>query len=324
VPTQREDSTKSILQAEKILTNKRYLDENVSSEDLLASALKDFQKDNGLRQDGIIGAYTARALKESNYRKIMRAALSLEKIRCHEKYPKTFIRINIPEYLLRFVVSDTLRQVHRLIVGKPETKTPELRSRIHNIVLYPYWNVPYSIASKEILPLVKSSPSYLQKNHYKIYRGDHEVNPHEVGWKHVKENSFPYRLVQQPGTHNSLGIVKFEFYSNYSVYLHDTPSKNLFNRDIRAFSHGCIRCEFPDSLAKTILSNDSQRKKSNAIEGYMIDSLLKIRENRIIKLLVPVPVFVEYQTVFACRNSLIFYLDIYYRDEEYLKIMLNG
>ncbi len=324
VPTQKEDSLKSVLEAEKMLASKSYLDGSIHSKDTFLAALKEFQKDNGLSPDGKIGPYTARALKESNFRKIMRAALSLEKIRCHDHFPKKFIRINIPEYLLRIVIRDTLKQVHRLIVGKPENKTPELRSRIHNIVLYPYWNVPYSIAGKEILPLLKSNPSYLERNHFKIYRGDHEVNPHSVNWKRIKKNTFPYKLVQQPGKHNSLGIVKFEFYSNYSVYLHDTPSKYLFTKDIRAFSHGCIRCQFPNSLAQTILINDSINKKVNPIAGQMVDSLLKIPEHRIIKLLAPLPVYVEYQTVCADRHHLIFYLDIYSRDEDYLKIMMNG
>jgi len=323
VPSQKEDSLKSRLLAKKSLISKKYLLETDSTEDALGSALKEFQKDNGLKQDGVVGEFTARALNESSYKKGLRAALTLEKIRCHDKFPEKFVRINIPEYLLRLVIKDTLRQIHHVIVGKPENNTPELRSRIHDIVLYPFWNVPYSIAGKEVLPSVKANSNYLQRNHYKIYRGDNEVNPSSVNWKHVKENTFPYKLVQQPGPHNSLGIVKFEFYSNYSVYLHDTPTKHLFNRDIRAFSHGCMRCQYPDSLAKTILTNDSLREKANPITGFMIDSLLQITENLKIKLLDPVPVYVEYQTVFADREQLIFYTDIYYRDEPYLKVMMN-
>ena len=323
VPTQKEDSLQSRTLARKALRNKKYLQESDTSEDAFVSALKIFQKENGLKEDGVVGEFTARALKESNLHKILRAALSLEKIRCHAVYPEKFVRINIPEYLLRLVIKDTLRQTHRIIVGKPENKTPELSSKIHSIVLYPFWNVPYSIAGKEVLPSVKANPGYLARNHYKIYRGDNEVNPYDVNWKHVKENSFPYKLVQQPGTHNSLGIIKFEFHSNYSVYLHDTPSKYLFSKDIRAFSHGCMRCQYPDSLAKTILTNDSLRDKANPISGLMVDSLLQIVENRKIKLLNPIPVYVEYQTVYADRESIIFYTDIYYRDEEYLKVMMN-
>jgi murein L,D-transpeptidase YcbB/YkuD len=323
VPTQKMDSVKSLFLGRKALHFKRYLNEKDSTIDAFNLALKTFQRDNGLKQDGRIGEYTARALNESSYRKVLRAGLSLEKIRCHDKFPEKFVRINIPEYLLRLVIKDTIRQIHRIIVGKPENKTPELRSKIHDIVLYPYWNVPYSIAGKEVLPAVKANINYLARNHYKIYRGDQEVNPLSVNWKHVKENTFPYKLVQQPGRHNSLGIVKFEFYSNYSIYLHDTPTKHLFNKDIRAFSHGCIRCQYPDSLAKTILTNDSLRGKANPITGFMIDSLLQIIENRKIKLLDPVPVYIEYQTVFADREQLIFYVDIYYRDEPYIMVMMN-
>jgi murein L,D-transpeptidase YcbB/YkuD len=317
------DSIKSRKQTEIALFAKKYLAVKNPTDEEFKTALTKFQKDNGLRQDAVVGVNTIKALHESNYHKVLRAALSLEKIRSQDSKPEKYVNINIPEYLLRLVVGDTLRQVHRVIVGKPENKTPQLRSKIHQIVLFPYWNVPYSIATKEVLPLVKRNPSYLLKNHYKIYKGDFEVNPYNVNWRRIKQNSFPYRLVQQPGLHNSLGIIKFEFHSNYSVYLHDTPSKQLFNKDVRAFSHGCMRCQYPDSLAKTLLSADTFRKKFNSVKGFMLDSLLALRDHRIIKIMHPVPVFVTYQTVVANRNALVFYMDIYKRDEEYLKIMVT-
>ncbi len=323
VPLEKDDSLNAQQKATESLVNKRYLDSLNPDLETYITALKTFQKDNGLREDGLVGTSTAVALQETNLHKAYRAALVLEKIRRHDKFPSKFVHVNIPEYLLRLVIRDTLMQTHRIIVGKPEHMTPELRSRIHNIVLYPYWNVPYSIAGKEVLPSVKANPNYLAKNHYKIYRGETEIDPSTVGWKRIRENTFPYKLVQQPGTHNSLGIVKFEFHSQYSVYIHDTPTKYLFSRDVRAMSHGCMRCQFPDSLAKTILTNDSVRKKSNPVNGMMIDSLLTLNEHMDLKLLDPVPVYVEYKTVVADRDRMIFYQDIYARDEPYLKLMMQ-
>lgn len=324
VNKEKDDSIGAVTLARKSLIVKKYLNENDTTKDAYKSALAEFQKDNGLKQDGVIGEYTAQALSESNFHKIMRAALSLDKIRSRNPYPEKYVGINIPEYVLRLVIKDTLRAIHRVIVGKPDHKTPELSSRIHEIVVFPYWNVPYSIAGKEVLPSVKANPSYLSKNHYKIFKGDNEVNPYSVHWSRIRENTFPYKLVQQPGPHNSLGVLKFEFYSNYSVYLHDTPSKYLFSKDIRAFSHGCMRCQYPDSLAKALLNYDSVRTKRNSITAPMLDSLLALKENYRIKMMDPVPVFVEYRTVYADRTNLIFYPDIYLRDEEFLRVMNEG
>jgi hypothetical protein len=321
VNKEKDDSSGAVTMARKSLILKKYLSENDTTYVSYDRALKEFQKDNGLKQDGIIGEYTAKALSESNLHKVMRAALTLDKIRSRNPYPEKYVGINIPEYVLRLVIKDTLRAIHRVIVGKPDHKTPELSSRIHEIVVFPYWNVPYSIAGKEVLPSVKANPSYLSNNHYKIFKGDNEVNPYSVHWSRIRENTFPYKLVQQPGPHNSLGILKFEFYSNYSVYLHDTPSKYLFSKDIRAFSHGCMRCQYPDSLAKALLNYDSVRTKRNSITAPMLDSLLSLKENYRIKIMDPVPVFVEYRTVYADRTALIFYPDIYFRDEQYLKVM---
>lgn len=320
----RLDSIHTIIKTKKALVSKGYLSTNEENDSLkFIDALKKFQLHNGLKQDGVVGKYTSWALNESTLSKVLRTALTLEKLRKMKEYPDKCIRINIPEYKLRLYVHDSLKRVHNIIVGKPENQTPELQSKVRNIVVYPYWNVPHSIASKEILPAVKNNRAYLARNNYKIYRRDHEVNPYYVNWKKIKENSFPYKVVQQPGPDNSLGILKFEFHNNYSVYVHDTPSKSLFKSDVRSFSHGCMRCENPIDLGKTILDYDSIRKKRNDITADSLDSLLGLAENYSIRLKSPVPIFVEYNTVYADRDVLIFYLDIYKRDEEYLKIMMD-
>jgi murein L,D-transpeptidase YcbB/YkuD len=316
------DSIHTTLKTKKALVSKGYLKEADEMDSLkYVEALKTFQEHNGLKQDGVVGKYTCWALNESTYEKVLRTSLMLEKLRKMKEYPDKCIRINIPEYKLRYYVHDSLKRIHNIVVGKPENQTPELQSKVRNIVVYPYWNVPHSIASKEILPAVKNNRSYLTKNNYKIYRRDHEVSPYYVNWKKIKENSFPYKVVQQPGPENSLGILKFEFHNNYSVYVHDTPSKSLFKSDVRSFSHGCMRCENPIDLGKTLLDYDSIRRKRNDLTADSLDSLLGLEENYVIKLKDPVPIFVEYNTVYADREVMIFYLDIYKRDEEYLKIM---
>lgn len=314
------DSVITYEKAIQSLVSKGYLKEGSDSLTYVA-ALKIFQTHNGLKADGKVGQHTATALNESTLNKVLRAALVLDRMRQTDKYPEKHIRINIPEYLLRYYVKDSLKRVHNVIVGKPENQTPELKSKVRNIVVYPYWKVPYSIASKEILPEAKRNVKYFSRNNFKVYKHDIEINPSTVNWKKIKENSFPYEVIQQPGPENSLGIIKFEFHNNYSVYVHDTPTKYLFKTDVRAYSHGCMRCQDPVDLAKTILDYDSIRKKRNDITADSLDSLLTVGENYSIKLKDQIPIFVEYNTVSADRENFIFHLDIYRRDEEYLKIV---
>lgn len=314
------DSINAIPQTKIALISKGYLRKEANEEEF-NDALKIFQEHNGLKPDGKIGKYTVRALNESTYSKILRAGLTLDKLRRKEKYPEKFIQINLPEYLLRLVVKDSLKSVHNIVIGKETNKTPQLKSRVYEVVVYPYWNVPYSIMSKEILPAAKNNVNYFARNNYKIYRKDVDVDPYSVNWKRIKENSFPYKVIQQPGPKNSLGIIKFEFHNKYSVYVHDSPQKSLFKTDVRAYSHGCMRCERPVDLGKLLLDYDSVGRKGNALIGDSLDSLLTIGENFPIRLLKPVPIFVEYQTVSADKKHMIFHIDIYKRDEEYLKIM---
>ena len=253
---------------------------------------------------------------------MLRASLALDRLRSKIKLPEKYIRINIPEFQLYFYAEDTLRKIHRIIVGKQENQTPQLTSRVNRIICYPYWKVPTSIANKEILPAVKANRSYLVRNHYKIYKGkNQEVDPSTVSWN--RYSTFPYTVIQQPGAHNSLGIIKFEFNNPYSVYVHDTPKKNLFNNVYRSFSHGCMRCEHPVELAKEILFFDSIPKKRNPFKPDTLDTLLQHVENQTIPLLQAIPIFIVYETVVAEKERLIFHFDLYRREEEYIKI-LNG
>jgi murein L,D-transpeptidase YcbB/YkuD len=328
IKPQKEDSINSVPDTKQALHLKGYLGVADSDEEVYIKALKEFQIHNGLKPDGKIGKYTAQALNESTYNKVLRAGLAMDKMRRHAKYPEKFIRVNLPEYMLRYYVNDSLKSVHNIVCGTVDHQTPELKSKVHSIVVYPYWNVPFSIASKEILPALKANRNYLTKNNYKIFKGDREIDPHSVNWKKIKKNTFPYKVVQQPGPGNSLGIIKFEFHNSHSVYIHDTPVKYLFKTDVRSYSHGCMRCQNPVDLGKVVLDYDTLRRghrkiggKGNPLTPDSLDSLMVVAENYPIKLMDQVPVYVEYQSVVADREHMVFHLDIYKRDEEYLKIM---
>lgn len=317
------DSTMAIEKARVALVSKHYLKEDVRDSVGIAEGLTHFQEDNELKPDGVVGKFTSLSLNESTYHKMERILLAMDKIRAQEKRPEKYILINIPEYKLRFFADDTLRSDHNIVVGKIENQTPELTSRLKKIVVYPYWNVPYSISSKEILPAVKNNTGYLVKNNYRVYKNGEEVDPYTVNWRSIRQNAFPYKVVQDPGPKNALGVLKFDFYNEHSVYFHDTPAKALFGVDVRAYSHGCMRTQNPIDLAKTILHFDSINKWNyNEMRPDSLDTLLARGENYEIMLKTKIPIFVEYLSVTRKnKDQMAMYLDIYGRDEEYLKIM---
>ena len=316
MPLQKEDSTQAFEIARKILIEKNYLSETDTASQII-KGLKRFQADNGSKPDGIIGKSTIEVLTETDLKKCQRAALAMEKWRWKNAFPKRFIWVNIPEYTLRFYDNDTLRSVNKVIVGKLQNQTPEFSSKLHSIVVYPYWNVPYSITSKEFLPLAKKDPSYFARNHIKLLRKDEEVDPYMVNWQKIKEKTFPYKAVQEPGPHNSLGILKLEFHNNYSVYIHDTPSKSLFNTVERSYSHGCVRCEDVSDLAKSILIADENVQIPDSL-----DTLLFRATNYTISLKKRIPIYLDYITVVPkAFSQLSFLKDIYYKDEKFLDVI---
>ncbi len=315
------DSLGAIEKTTKALLSKGYLKKSTKDSTELAESLAQFQQDNMLKPDAVIGKYTSMALNESTYHKMERVLVSMDKIRSQTPRPSKYIRINIPEYKLRLYINDSLKSEHNLVVGSMENQTPELNSKLRKIVVYPYWNVPYSIASKEILPAVQRNVGYLEKHDYEIFRKDELIDPHTVNWRSIRQNSFPYKVRQLPGPKNSLGIIKFDFFNEHSVYFHDTPAKSLFGVDVRAYSHGCMRTQNPVDLAKIILERDEYNNKFNEIVPDSLDTLLGRGENYEIRLLDPIPIFVEYQTVTRSDTTMTMFIDIYGRDEEYIKIL---
>jgi hypothetical protein len=324
IVTEKENVSASFSGMKSALISKKYIAEQADSLST-RTALKLFQRDNFLTADGKIGEASTQALSESSLARSLRGVIALDRLRQRPDTLVKFIRINIPSFELFYFANDSLKSHHRIIVGKVTNQTPTLTSKINRIVCYPFWKVPSSIAKKEIAPALKANRNYLEKNQMKIYRGkDKEVNPDDVNWKKIKENTFPYTVIQQPGSHNSLGIIKFEFPNPYSVYVHDTPSKNLFNQSYRSYSHGCMRCENPVDLAKMMLQYDNLGKKSNPITADSLDSLLILQTNHPLRLLNPVPIFVEYQTVVADRYGIYFHHDLYGRETSLVNILLNG
>jgi L,D-transpeptidase YcbB len=325
IETTKTDSILAVQQVKAILSEKGYFENSEITDSLYLNRIFYFQKQNGLKDDAVIGEHTIHALKETNLQKCKRASLALEKWRWKNNeiqdsvISNKLVWINIPEYKLRFYVDKKLKSEHRIIVGTTKNQTPEFRSNMNRIVVFPYWNVPYSISSKEILPSLKNNVNYLEKNNMRVFKNQDEIDPSTIDWNSVKEKSFPYRIRQEPGNSNSLGILKFEFANKHSVYVHDTPTKRLFNNSIRSYSHGCIRCENPVELAKIILDFDKNKLISDSL-----DVMLERKKNKVIHLRNSIPVHIEYISVVpSIETGLIFYKDIYGLDEKYVSLIFN-
>jgi murein L,D-transpeptidase YcbB/YkuD len=318
IPELKKDSLECVQQSKFALIEKGYLKQEATDDDAFETAVMRFQEDHALKPDGVLGQYTRMLLAESNQHAIDRTILSLERWRWRSVFPDRYVWVNIPEYLLRIYYNDTLYSEHRVVVGKPDHKTPQLTSKIRAVVAMPFWTQPQSIASKEFLPAIQANANYAARNHYKVYRGEKEIDPKTINWKKYKESNFPFRIKQDPGDDNALGLVKFEFNNKFGVYIHDTPSKAFFNRDVRAYSHGCVRCDEPDSLAHILLRWDPKQK----ITPDSLDTLIAHQTHTTIALYKPVTIQIDYITVTTnAKGFLLVHPDVYLRDELYLNWM---
>ena len=324
VSTEKANKTLAWKQLQKALIGLGYSDESTDSLGLRA-ALKLYQKNQGLNADGRIGSATVLAFAQSKQDQLYRAQISLDRLRQAAQKPTTFVAINLPSFTLHYVADDTLRAQRRIIIGKMDHPTPELISKIYQIVALPYWRVPSSIAKNEILPALKRNSGYLQKEHMRIYgAGKKEINPQNVKWKKIKNNTFPYQIEQDPGPWNSLGLIKFEFANSFSVYVHDTPNRNLFGQNFRSFSHGCMRADDPIELCKLMLSYDKRGDKINKVSADSLQVLIDQKIHQRIPLLQHIPIFILYQTVTSDKNGLQFYLDLYEREQDLIALFRSG
>jgi murein L,D-transpeptidase YcbB/YkuD len=280
-------------------------------------AIKKFQQRNGFTSDGVLGKDTRAAMLTPIEGRISQLQINMDRLRW---LPDTlgfrYITVNIPEFKLRFYEGNKMVNDMRVIVGKIETSTPLLIDSIKYIVFSPEWNVPRSIAIKEMLPRLKSDPGYFSKNHFKIFKGKNEVQPDSVDWSEYDEDNFPFSLLQEPGKNNALGSIKFIFPNTQNIYLHGTPSGYLFGRDSRDMSHGCIRIERPGELAVWLLKNNKEFNK-DSVQSYMNKETSKV-----ISLRDRVPVYFFYQTAWVDEDGFLnFRKDIYGYDRIQIDLM---
>ncbi len=282
----------------------------------LEASVKTFQAQHGLAVDGVVGKATLAALNVPVEGRIDQIRVNLERARwvLHD-LPSEFVLVDIAGFNVRYIRDGRIIWDSRAVVGRPYRKTPVFKSRITYLEMNPTWTVPPTILRDDVLPAIKRDIDYLQKQNMRVIDYNHNViDPASIDWQRYRGPDFPYLIRQEPGPQNALGRIKFMFPNEHLVYLHDTPSKSLFERTERAFSSGCIRIEHPFRFAELLLDDPLTWNQQEIVKA--IDT----GETRKVSLRRPVTVILLYWTVAAESNGeLIFKQDIYDRDAAVLE-----
>lgn len=274
-----------------------------------------FQDRHGLENDGIIGKGTFASMNEPVEAKIDQIRVNLERFRwVMHNLTENFIIVNIAKYRAYLVRNYEEAFSTNVMVGTEQNKTPVFKSLLKYIEFNPTWTVPRSITVKEMIPKIKKDHNYLSDRNMVLLNSSGEIAPmSSVDFSAISSNNFPYTIRQEPGPGNALGEVKFIFPNKYAVYLHDTPSKYLFSKATRSFSHGCIRTQNPIAMAEAILEGSKWDKQKIQ---ETLDSKLTTRAY----LDKPMEVLLLYWTAgLYKKESTFFFPDVYDRDQVILE-----
>jgi murein L,D-transpeptidase YcbB/YkuD len=267
---------------------------------VLAGAVANFQAHHGIVVDSMLGKETVDALNQSAPYRAAQIAANLERLRwLPRNFGSRYIYVNVPAFRLDAYDKGEKALSMKVIVGEDfeDKATPVFSDVMETVVFRPYWNVTPDIAAKEIFPKIQSNPGYLASNDYELYQEGGET-----------------RVRQRPGDRNALGLVKFLFPNDFNIYLHDTPNHELFEKDVRAFSHGCIRVEKPSELAQWVLAWDASR----------VDAAMHGSNNNSVKVPQKIPVYIVYGTAYIRDNQLYFGNDLYDRDDKLVAQVMRG
>ena len=291
-------------------------------DDALVEAVKLFQTDFGLNADGLIGPQTLSSINAQPDGRLKQVIVNLERIRwMNYELGSRHIYVNIPDFMASVMDYGVPTLSFRVVVGTGSNQTAEFSDTMTHMIANPTWNVPYSIASEEYLPKLRADPTILaRENILMSVRGSGQiVDPSAIDFSYFDEDNFPFFLQQQSGGGNALGRVKFMFPNRFNIYLHDTPSKSLFSRDARAFSHGCVRVQKPMEFAYTLLS-----LQEDDPEAAFKRALNSGKETQI-DLASPVPVHIVYRTVWVDDAGEVQYRhDVYNRDRMVFDALVNA
>jgi len=235
------------------------------------NGLKEFQRYHGIAETGYPGPLTVAAMNVSAQERVRQIEINLVRWKNFHP-PSEYILVNIPDFRMDFYQDNKVRLSMRTVVGKKNRQTPVFYSRLTYLVLNPTWNIPPNVLRKDVLEKVKKNPDYLKKNNMKVYTLDssgqrRQVDDLAINWKEISSKHVPYEIIQEAGADNALGQVKFMFPNTFSVYMHDSPAKNLFAASEPLYSAGCVRLADAKALAELLL------KREGWTDGRLTDVL---------------------------------------------------
>ena len=287
-------------------THSRYFDEQLND------SVKRFQEYHGLNPDGVFGKRSIEAVNVPPKTRLMQVLVNLERMRWnnHDRGPE-YVLVNQPNFQAYFKSENEKVWESRVVIGLPSNQTAEFNDTMTHMVVNPTWHVPKSIAVDEYLPLIQSDPNFLNDNEMVLMvRGtDTIIDSNLIDMQAFTPDNFPFLIKQIPSNINALGLVKFMFPNKFSIYMHDTPMKDLFFKDERTFSHGCIRLQEPFQFAYSLLREQEVDPESKFQE------VLQKEEETYINLSRKIPVYITYRTAFFDDFGQVHYrADVYGRD----------
>ncbi|WP_028865427.1 L,D-transpeptidase family protein [Psychromonas aquimarina] len=261
----------------------------------LQNIVQFFQKRHGLKADGIIGANTRFWLNISHQERMRLMALNILRIQLWSVNKPRMVLVNIPNYTMEYWESGEKLFESKVIVGRLTRKTPLFSSKLDSIVFNPTWRVPTRIMRRDILPKALSDSDYFTQHRYDIiptWRSKEVIDPEKIAWDTITAANFPYKLRQKPGQGNALGLFKFNTPNKNAIYLHDTPTKSLFNKQYRAYSSGCIRVQKSEKFAQLLMD-----KSGFSNQDFL--SYHQLPKTNVVALKKKITMYTMYQTVWV-------------------------
>ncbi|MEX0591535.1 MAG: L,D-transpeptidase family protein [Xanthobacteraceae bacterium] len=270
------------------------------------AAVRRFQARNGISADGVLRDSTVSAFNVPAEVRLRQLETNVVRVRSMSGYlGDRYAVVNIPAAHLEAVENGSSVSRHTTIVGKPDRASPVIQAKIIEVNFHPFWTVPVSIIQKDLIPKMQAEPDYLAKNKIRIYdKRGRELQPEQVNWQ--SDEAVDYMFKQDPGELNSMGTIRVNMPNSHSVYMHDTPSKNLFGEDQRFHSSGCVRVQNIRDFVVWLLKNTPSMPRGQ------VDSLVKSGERYDAKLAKPVPVYWVYITAWANPDGVVQFRDDVY------------